>query len=73
MFWLVASAALSTAPTPSDWARPASAQATATVRIVAGARLRFGEPSALATGATLRKAMVRTVEGPVQARLYEFE
>ena len=68
---LLAMAAATPAPSP---ARPAvSAQATATVRIVNGAAIRFGQ-SANAGSWTLTRAQVRVEDGSHRpARLIEFQ
>ena len=74
MLWFAA-LALSTvaAPPPAPMAGRAAVQATATVRVLSGVRLRFGDISAASSGATLRNATIRTADGTAPARLYEFE
>jgi hypothetical protein len=74
MLWLVASAAALSAPVqPPRWAPSgAVAQATASVRIISGVRLKFGDENPQAPKARDRK--VRTEDGLVRpARLIEFE
>ena len=70
---LLASAALAmSAPQPPSRPAGASAQATATIRIISGARLRLGQQPE-ATGSTLRRSIIRIQGEAHPARLIEFE
>jgi hypothetical protein len=70
---LIASATLAmSALQPPSRPTGASAQATATIRIISGARLRLGqEPKA--TGSTLRQSVIRLEGEARHATLIEFE
>jgi hypothetical protein len=70
---LIATAVLTmSAPQPPPRPAGESAQATATIRIISGARLRLGEEPE-ATGSALRRSVIR-IDGEARpARLIEFE
>lgn len=73
MAWLAALAALAANPQPNAWAPAAAVQATATVRIISGARLKL-DAEANPGAPRARRTKLTTPDGVTRpARLIEFQ
>ena len=71
MILAAAAAIAASSPATPGSATRATAQATATIRIVSATRVRLGEQPP--SGSALRRSTVRTAAGPLPARLIEFQ